>query len=158
MNARCCCPGHRGQRVNPAPLGRVAAETTQGSAPQSAHLLPAGSEPLWGVPWGHLGLGQNQQGQKLLFPSGCCCSGRRLTWRSTRGGGVRRRRWAPCPPDAPALVPLSCPPLGPAQVQVPTSPQTPAHLPCTPASTVPLHPLPGCRQVLEPNLGQEVSV
>ena len=74
------------------------------------------------------------------------------------GGGVRRRRWAPCPPDAPALVPLSCPPLGPAQVQVPASPQTPAHLPCAPASTVPLHPPPGCRQVLEPNLGQDVSV
>ena len=39
MNAPCCCPGCSGQRVNPAPLGRVPAETAQ-----SAHLLPAGSE------------------------------------------------------------------------------------------------------------------
>lgn len=44
VNAPCCCPGRSGQRVNPTRLGRLAAEAAQRSSPQSAHLLPAGSE------------------------------------------------------------------------------------------------------------------
>lgn len=86
-----------------------------------------------GSPGGTLGsgdrLGQNREGQRLLSPSDCCCSGRWLTWRTAQG--LRRHRWAPPLPTQRPL-PLSLCPAPLWTRPKSRSPLLPRHLPTCP--------------------------